>query len=936
MATVEELAVRFKSQLSQLQSIFPSWDQGDLVFTLQDARGNVDEAAMMITEGRAAQFTQASRKKPAKPVKEVSKGKGHSNQNADSGGWEQVNGDSSDFRAARGGRGGRGGARGGRGGRGGEPFRGGRGGRGGGRGGRGGFANVNGGANGIKKNGDSATDAWTNQVEQATEAATANGVYGTSAAETGEAKSADQNGWAESATAPVETGKGDDFAATNGWGDAPAAKEVEKAARTVNAGKKEDIKNIAPSAQPPPAKPKLTWAQIAKPVEKPKPVPVPVQAPAPPAPEPESKAEVTTVEPTNEETDVPAEATEETPAEPVESWGDAPAPAEVEAEAAALNEQVEETYANGQEEVLPEETAEGSQDWSLDPAIAGIGSQPQWAKTIEQPVPIAPEPVTTYTGPPGFNIVAARTAAAQQPRTSSRAGRYKDADGKGVVLPAMASGVSAMEMQFGSLSFGGEAGDGVEAPEPKAEPTPATPAQPLAAPAPPTVTSPVRAPAPPSTQPFQTPVAAIPPSVAQPAAAPSTHPYYSQQPAQPPAQSAYTAPHQTLQAQMQHSYQSHFLPQSAAQPQPTQLPQAQQQQSPAQQQAPSHDQAQQGFYRSSDYYNIGSQAHQQHQQPEALSQQQAPQQAQPSQQQQQQQQPQQSGPQHQAPHASSPYDAPFAQFGQSHLFGQQAQQGQANDPFGQAQRYDSYSASGYPRPSVEEAKAAAPAPSHTPTAPSQPQQQGVPQHQNQYYSQLNNMGYYQASPYNPYYQYGQAPQAGFQQYYPLAGRNLYGQPNPQAQPPQPIPQANKPTPPAAQSPYGAPSSYPSSAYDEQTFGLGRYGEQAKPQAPSAAGQGPAPVTQPSNPAQQSYQSQGQGLHGFLGINTPSATSAGSRPQATTPDEGFKPTTSAASRPQQSGQQPAQQAFGNYQYGNGYGQDWSQYGYGRNGYAGWQG
>jgi hypothetical protein len=51
MASVEELAVKYSSQLSQLRGIFPSWDEGDLVFTLQDAKGNIEEAAMMITDG---------------------------------------------------------------------------------------------------------------------------------------------------------------------------------------------------------------------------------------------------------------------------------------------------------------------------------------------------------------------------------------------------------------------------------------------------------------------------------------------------------------------------------------------------------------------------------------------------------------------------------------------------------------------------------------------------------------------------------------------------------------------------------------------------------------------------------------------------------------------------------------------------------------------
>ena len=54
MATVEELAFKYSSQLSQLQAIFPSWDQGDLAFALQDTRGNPEEAAVMISEG--AQF----------------------------------------------------------------------------------------------------------------------------------------------------------------------------------------------------------------------------------------------------------------------------------------------------------------------------------------------------------------------------------------------------------------------------------------------------------------------------------------------------------------------------------------------------------------------------------------------------------------------------------------------------------------------------------------------------------------------------------------------------------------------------------------------------------------------------------------------------------------------------------------------------------------
>ncbi|WWD21897.1 hypothetical protein CI109_106385 [Kwoniella shandongensis] len=933
MASVDELAVKYSSQLSQLQAIFPSWDEEDLVFTLQDVKGNVEEAAMMITEGRAAQFTQASRKKPVKS-KETSY-KAHTNRNADSGGWEAVNGD--EGRGSRGGRGGRGGARGGRGGRGGEPFRGGRGGRGGFRGGRGGFAGVNGQAKPTPTEGPTTTatteEGWASQVEQASTSA----VDGAQEAEN---------------AAPVESSNNEDFSGSGGWGDAPAPKEIEKAAKAGGKGWQKDLDKPVPVASStvpsaPAAKPKLTWAQIAKPIEKPKPVPAP--APVVPEPQPEPEPEITSDEPVaQEQVEAAPEALEETAAEPVKAWGDAPAPEEVKEEAAAVAEPevpAEEPFTSpSAEDLLPEEPAapqEQSDAWESDPAIAGSGAQPDWAKTeSQQPAAAAPEPATTYQGPPGFSSVIAKAApgvqVAQQPRSSSRAAqRYKDAEGQGVVLPPTAGGVSSVEMQFGSLSFGGLNGDGVDSPVPAAEPKQETPVQAAPAPAP-VAASPVRSTQPsapvPSAQPQQQSVAPTP------AAAPAASaPYYQQQQSaqsqapQPQQPQSYTAPHQTLQQQMQ-AYQ--YL---------------QQQQAPAQTHTQDHTLHQpQGnqFYRQHDFYNpIGSQP----QQTETPGQQ-------PQQQQQQQQQSQQQQP------TSSPYDAPFGAFGQqSHLFGQSAQQqnqhSQANDPYGAAQRsYDSYSASGYARPPVEESKPAAPAPSHTPTAPTQP-----PHQQSGYYSQMGNMGYYQQGPYNPYYQYGQAPQAGFQQYYPLAARNLYGQPAPQA-PPAPIPQSTKPQAPASQSPYGVPPSYPSSAsYDDQSFGgLGRYGD-SKPQQ---AGQGQTQGAQTGaaggaqstlNSSGGPYNSQpgagaGAGLHNFLGSNAISAPGSGaagsgqaSRPQATTPEDGFKSAQGVQARPQGNNNVPQAQGgqgFGSYPYGGGYGgQDWGQYGgqhYGsRNGYSHWQ-
>jgi hypothetical protein len=56
MASVQDLSSKYSSQLRQLQAIFPSWDEGDLAFTLQDTKGNVDEAAVMISEGELELF----------------------------------------------------------------------------------------------------------------------------------------------------------------------------------------------------------------------------------------------------------------------------------------------------------------------------------------------------------------------------------------------------------------------------------------------------------------------------------------------------------------------------------------------------------------------------------------------------------------------------------------------------------------------------------------------------------------------------------------------------------------------------------------------------------------------------------------------------------------------------------------------------------------
>jgi len=388
---------------------------------------------------------------------------------------------------------------------------------------------------------------------------------------------------------------------------------------------------------------------------------------------------------------------------------------------------------------LAEETQEEEYQ---DPAIAGsggTGNQPEWTKETQEAPKAEPEPITTYTGPPGFNSpTATKGPVAQvqaqappvQPRSNSRAAqRFKNADGQGVVLPSAAnSSLGNVEMQFGSLSFGGLNGDGADAPLAPEQPTPAKSEAPL---------SPVKqqAPAPRDTLDHSMP-----------------SPKYSYPPGDNGGNSQYR--------QFLREHEASLQNQSSAQPQQPQQPQhaqqvpphvtlqqqatsfnqyGQQQQQPQQQSqdaAPQSQNAQQPFYRQggNDFYGSQSQE--------------------PAAQQSQQQQGQQ-------PAGVGAYDSSFGGFGQqSQLYGQgqqqqqqhqQQQPSQASDAYsGARQPYDSYAASGYPRPSDEQ-KPAVPAPTHTPTAPVQQPQQGLHQ-QNQYYSQLGGgMGFYQNAPYNPYY-----------------------------------------------------------------------------------------------------------------------------------------------------------------------------------------
>ena len=51
MSSVSDLSRKYSAQVSQLQAIFPEWDEGDLAFALQDVKGSLEEAVLAITEG---------------------------------------------------------------------------------------------------------------------------------------------------------------------------------------------------------------------------------------------------------------------------------------------------------------------------------------------------------------------------------------------------------------------------------------------------------------------------------------------------------------------------------------------------------------------------------------------------------------------------------------------------------------------------------------------------------------------------------------------------------------------------------------------------------------------------------------------------------------------------------------------------------------------
>ncbi|KAG6808774.1 hypothetical protein H0H92_002954 [Tricholoma furcatifolium] len=410
---------KHRAQAQQLQELFPHWTNDDLLSLLAEVHGDVELAATRISEGNAEQWGSVSRKKDKKAPASA-----HASKESFS-----ARGDS---RGARGGRGGRGG-----------PGRGGATGR-----GRGGPPR-GGAVNGRSPRVGSPTSAQVDGPAASTASKDAPDSADASAPEpvVPEPTTTQQNGVAS------QSAWTDASSSQPGSSSLPASSSWAANASSTRASDNEP-NGSAPSVSAAPTKPvstpatsKKSWAQIARPQEKPAPPPVPVPvvapaapsqppapAPQPPAPEPEAEPESqsweepTTVQaPTWEDEPQPKPATTTT-----ETWP-SPTVEEPQAEQSSKHEaEVEPTKelppAEPEKQQIPASKSEPA-------PIAALATP-----VISQPAAATPSPKL-----------------AGRPAATTRAGaRYKNIDQPVVMPSSFGSGIEKVGMQFGSLSLGGE------------------------------------------------------------------------------------------------------------------------------------------------------------------------------------------------------------------------------------------------------------------------------------------------------------------------------------------------------------------------------------------------------------------------------------------------------------------------------------------------
>ncbi|KAG5728224.1 CUE domain-containing protein [Termitomyces sp. T112] len=555
---------KYRSEARILQELFPSWTNDDLQSLLVEVQGDVQTAAMRITEGTAEQWGSVSRKKDKKvpasahPSKESFSTRG-------------------DARGARGGRGGRGGP--GRGGavrgRGGPP-------RGGAVNGRGTRADSN---SSPQINGAGAALTASKDVPEPADASTEPVAQESTSHQNEATPSA---GWADASSSQIATPS---VTTSTSWGGAGTTTTWGTEAELNGSS---SVASAAPSkTMSNPATSKKSWAQIARPQEKPAPVPpapAPVAVPAPLS-HPPALSQLPASEP---ETEPQPQKWEEPTTVQAPTWDDEPQskPAAPNAEAWSSVSDVEEPQARQAQKHEAEVEA------SKEPLPAEPEKQ-QIPASKSEPAPIASiaTPVVSQaavvTPSPKLTV---RPAAA----THRSSARYKNIDQPVVMPSSFGSGIEKVGMQFGSLSLGGESIFDSNPSEPEA-PTaapeaPSTPAAQSAAPANQELPAPPPATAPAATsvsstaifaqqqvQPQQPPAIqslhTLPSSVSQPsqlpghvAAAASPIQQFAQQQHQQAQQQAQH--HQPQHQQQQHSlasvHQQQLLQQHVQQPQHTQ------------------------------------------------------------------------------------------------------------------------------------------------------------------------------------------------------------------------------------------------------------------------------------------------------------------------------------------------------------------------------
>ncbi|KAJ6463342.1 hypothetical protein C8R45DRAFT_1080321 [Mycena sanguinolenta] len=483
---------KYRTQARQLQELFPSWSNDDLQSLLHEVAGDVELAATRISEGHAEQWGAVTRKKDKK---------GHGPTHVSKDSFSSPRGDF---------RGGRGGARGGRGGstRGGAAPRA--------RGGIRGAAPTNGHTVATPTHSPSA-NAWADAPLTADKAPDSTNTWATESSDPATASN-----WGESVDTPTPSATpstwGGTTASTSTWADT----DVNGSTSSLAAPQTKIVKTPATS--------KMSWAQIARPQDKPTPPPPAPVAVAPPptvipaAPEPEPQ-ETGWEEPT----------TVQTP-----SW-------EEEAPVIKPSTSAADVWASTVNEPPEEPTPEPQQ--ILEPQV----EEPPVPEPVEQsvPPPAEPEPAPPVASPsPSIKPAGASRPSASSHRNSAR---YKTIDQPVVMPSSFGSGIEKVGMQFGSLSLGGESSfDSSSEPEPAPEPQPQSPPTP-----------PVQAPAH-----HEPPAASVPPTSASLSSALFQQGLPQQASAQVPPQQQHTLPSSVSQPVVSQAPKVVPLAEALAQPTP--------------------------------------------------------------------------------------------------------------------------------------------------------------------------------------------------------------------------------------------------------------------------------------------------------------------------------------------------------------------------------